>query len=284
MTSFTIADTELDGIKDQAAIIAGASSGIGLATLRRVIKHGGRVFACDLNPLPEPEASSVPFMKVDVTSWDNQLALFKAVEQKYKKIDRVVANVGVGIGVALLEDDVDDNANLLPPKLDTFNVNLVGVMYSVKLGLHYLKKNLGGGSIIMTSSVASFTPVPSPDYTVASSQKLPIRMDVLAPSWTDIPIMSPELNAMIGDKVQSPDVIGRSAVLLMLDKERHGDMLFGQDGKFLDLEKWRERIPCIHAQDSSYCKSGDIAGGCTGAAGVWVDVNPSGLCWHPGVL
>ncbi|KAL7774084.1 hypothetical protein CFE70_004053 [Pyrenophora teres f. teres 0-1] len=155
MTSFTIADSELDGIKDQAAIIAGASSGIGLATLRRVIKHGGRVFACDLNPLPEPEASSVPFMKVDVTSWDNQLALFKAVEQKYKKIDRVVANAGVGIGVALLEDDVDDNANLLPPKLDTFNVNL----------------------------------------------KLPIRMDVLAPSWTDIPIMSPELNAMIGDKV-----------------------------------------------------------------------------------
>ncbi|KAK1907812.1 hypothetical protein P3342_006141 [Pyrenophora teres f. teres] len=140
-------------------------------------------------------------MKVDVTSWDNQLALFKAVEQKYKKIDRVVANAGVGIGVALLEDDVDDNANLLPPKLDTFNVNLVGVMYSVKLGLHYLKKNPGGGSIIMTSSAASFTPVPSPDYTVASSQKLPIRMDVLAPSWTDIPIMSPELNAMIGDKV-----------------------------------------------------------------------------------
>ncbi|EFQ94993.1 hypothetical protein PTT_07161 [Pyrenophora teres f. teres 0-1] len=165
MTSFTIADSELDGIKDQAAIIAGASSGIGLATLRRVIKHGGRVFACDLNPLPEPEASSVPFMKVDVTSWDNQLALFKAVEQKYKKIDRVVANAGVGIGVALLEDDVDDNANLLPPKLDTFNVNLVGVMYSVKLGLHYLKKNPGGGSIIMTSSAASFTPVPSPDYT-----------------------------------------------------------------------------------------------------------------------
>ncbi|CAA9960626.1 Short-chain dehydrogenase/reductase SDR [Pyrenophora teres f. maculata] len=165
MRSFTIADSELDDIKDQVAIITGASSGIGLATLRRVIKHGGKVFACDRNPLPEPEASSVPFMKVDVTSWDNQLALFKAAEQKYKKIDHVVANAGVGIGVTLLKDNVDDNGNLLPPKLDTFNVDLVGVMYTVKLGLHYLKKNPGGGSIIMTSSAASFTPVPSPDYT-----------------------------------------------------------------------------------------------------------------------
>ena len=53
----------------------GASSGIGLATLRRIIKHGGRVYAADLNPLPEPEANSVPFSKVDVTDWKQQLEL-----------------------------------------------------------------------------------------------------------------------------------------------------------------------------------------------------------------
>lgn len=55
--------------------LAGASSGIGLATLRRIIKHGGRVYAGDLNPLPLPEADEVPFTKVDVTDWKQQVEL-----------------------------------------------------------------------------------------------------------------------------------------------------------------------------------------------------------------
>jgi hypothetical protein len=40
-----------------------------------VRKHGGKVFAGDVNFLPEPEASEVPFMKVDVTSWGEQVEL-----------------------------------------------------------------------------------------------------------------------------------------------------------------------------------------------------------------
>ena len=55
--------------------VVGASSGIGLATLRRIVKHGGKVYAGDINALPEPEADSVPFSKVDVTDWRQQLEL-----------------------------------------------------------------------------------------------------------------------------------------------------------------------------------------------------------------
>lgn len=55
--------------------LLGASSGIGLATLRRIVKHGGKVYAADLNPLPESEEASVPFSKVDVTDWKQQVEL-----------------------------------------------------------------------------------------------------------------------------------------------------------------------------------------------------------------
>jgi hypothetical protein len=40
-----------------------------------VRSHGGKVFASDVNPLPEPEATEVPFMKVDVTSWKEQVEM-----------------------------------------------------------------------------------------------------------------------------------------------------------------------------------------------------------------
>jgi NAD(P)-dependent dehydrogenase (short-subunit alcohol dehydrogenase family) len=150
---------------------SGASSGIGLATLRRVIQHGGKVFASDITPLPEPEASSVPFLKADVTSWNEQLSVFKAAEEKYGKIDHAFANAGIGRSTSFLEEDVDENGNLLPPKLNTINVNLIGVMYTVKLAIYYLKKNPNGGSIVMTGSASGFMRIPAEDYS-ASHQAL----------------------------------------------------------------------------------------------------------------
>jgi NAD(P)-dependent dehydrogenase (short-subunit alcohol dehydrogenase family) len=147
----------------------GASSGIGLATLQRVTKHGGKVFACDLNPLPEPEASSVPFMKVDVSSWEEQLELFKAAQKKYGHIDHVFANAGIIPSMTLLQDDVDENGDILPPKKDTINVNLIGCIYTVKLAIHYIKMDPKGGSIVMTASGSSFSRFPGADYSMLSS-------------------------------------------------------------------------------------------------------------------
>lgn len=120
MTSFNISDEQLDEIKDQVVVITGASSGIGLAALRRVIKHGGKPFASDLNPLPEPERSSVPFFKANVTSWTEQVALFKAAEKHYGKIDHVFANAGIRPSISLLEEDVDENGDV---SYDTLNLS-----------------------------------------------------------------------------------------------------------------------------------------------------------------
>jgi len=39
------------------------------------------------------------------------------------------------------------------------------------------------------------------------------------------------------DRIQSPDVVARSVVVLMVDKERHGELLYSQEGKFLEMEK-----------------------------------------------
>ncbi|OAL47648.1 NAD(P)-binding protein [Pyrenochaeta sp. DS3sAY3a] len=247
MTSFLIPDEALAGINDQVVII----TGIGLATLRRVLKHGGKVFASDLNPLPSPENGTVPFMKVNVTSWAEQLAMFKAAEKEYGKIDHVFANAGVQPTVSLLEDDVDENGDLLPPRLDTFNVNMTGAVYTVKLGIHFLKRNPNGGSIVATASVSSFTRFPATDYTAAKhgvlglvralyshlSPKLPIRINAIAPSWTDTGMMPREVLVALGEGgYQSADVVGRSVTLLMTDSARHGELIYSDRGEFRDLE------------------------------------------------
>ena len=66
---------------------------------------------------------------------------------------------------------------------------------------------------------------------------LPIRVNAIAPSWTATGIVADELRDAVGAaEFQSPDVPARSAVLLMADGERHGDMVFVEKGRFLECE------------------------------------------------
>ncbi|KAF2265986.1 NAD(P)-binding protein [Lojkania enalia] len=251
LSCITISDSDLEGIKDQVVIVTGASSGIGLATVKRLIQHGAKVFVSDLQELPEPERSQIPFLETDVTSWSGQVALFKAAKDKYGVIHHVFANAGISSGTALLGKDVDDNGNLLPPDLKVINVNLIGLMYTVKLGIHYIKQNPKGGSIVMAASASSFTRFAPSDYTTSKHgvygllrslyctlyPNMPVRINAIAPSWTDTGIISADLIEAVGkENVQSPDVPARSVIALMADKNRHGQMIYSQNGKFWDIE------------------------------------------------
>ncbi|KAF2713368.1 NAD(P)-binding protein [Pleomassaria siparia CBS 279.74] len=258
MASFTISDSDFADIKDKVVIVTGASSGIGLATVKRLLTHGAKVYAADLNPPPEPEASRVSFLKVDVTSWAQQLALFKAAFAECRRVDHVFANAGINSTALLTEDDVDENGDLLPPKLNTINVNLIGVMYTVKLGIYYIGKNVDGGSIVMTassSSVQRFTPT---DYTTAKHgvlgllrslygnlyPKVPIRINAIAPSWTETGIVPKKIISLLGpDGFQSPDVVARSVLYLFASPTTpHGQLVYSDKGRFWDTEGGEEGL------------------------------------------
>lgn len=66
---------------------------------------------------------------------------------------------------------------------------------------------------------------------------LPLRINAIAPSWTATGIIPPGAVGAIGEaEFQSSDVPARSAVLLMADGKRHGEMVFSEKGKFMELE------------------------------------------------
>ncbi|KAF2193209.1 NAD(P)-binding protein [Zopfia rhizophila CBS 207.26] len=256
MTSFTISDDDLQSLKDQVVVITGGSSGIGLATVKRLLGIGAKVVVGDLNEPPEPEKSQVTYLKVDATSWKEQLELFKKAKEKYGTVNHAFANAGIKPTVSLLEDDVDKNGDLLPPKLDTINVNLIGVMYTIKLAIYYIKQNSEGGSIVISGSGSSFRRFSPTDYTTTKHgvtglvrslygnlhPTIPIRVNAIAPSWTDTGILSREMFAAMGDLVQPADVVARSVILLMADKNRHGEMIYSECGKFWEIEKGEDGL------------------------------------------
>jgi hypothetical protein len=66
---------------------------------------------------------------------------------------------------------------------------------------------------------------------------LPIRINAVAPSWTDTPIMPREVVAALGEgNYQSPDVVARSVVLLMANGKRCGELVHSDRGKYTEME------------------------------------------------
>ncbi|KAF2816905.1 putative oxidoreductase,short chain dehydrogenase [Mytilinidion resinicola] len=250
MTEVRIKESDLDSLKNQVVVITGGSSGIGLATVQLLLKLGAKVVVGDINPPPEPEAAHVTFLKTDVASFAEQSALFKRALEVHGVINHVFANAGVAKTTSLLDDELDDDGNLKAPDLITYNVNLIGCMYTTRLGVFYLKKNPKGGSIVVTGSASSYQGFSVVDYCTAKhgvlgltrsvTAHLPptlnIRINCLAPDWTDTSLVRGVDFHLLGVPVQNSKAVALSAALCMADGTRKGQVIYSREGRYTELE------------------------------------------------
>lgn len=77
----------------------------------------------------EAKGGKATAVKCDVTSWDEQVALFKHGIKTYGALDIVFANAGIGEhgGEWLSNKKVLANGDPVKPDLSTLTVNLIGV-------------------------------------------------------------------------------------------------------------------------------------------------------------
>jgi len=149
----------LDG---KVAIITGAASGIGRGSALCLAKEGAAVVAADLNSqggeqvIAEIAAGGgrAVFQHTDVTNEADVQALVGRAIQEYGRLDVMFNNAGLagasGPIEAVSADDWDK----------TMAVLLRAVFLGIKHAVPPMRK-AGGGSIISTSSVASYLPAPN---------------------------------------------------------------------------------------------------------------------------
>ncbi|KAI1504002.1 15-hydroxyprostaglandin dehydrogenase [Biscogniauxia marginata] len=160
----------------KSVVITGGASGLGLAMTTHFASQGHIVTILDLNNESglgvAAEISSqypqaiVTFKKADVTSWQALATAFKEIHHEHGRVDVAIANAGISEqGISSLA--VLDESEPSQPNLKTLDVNLTGVIYTVKLAIHYIQKNTpdtstgSRGSIICTASNAGLYPFPS---------------------------------------------------------------------------------------------------------------------------
>ncbi|NMH98771.1 SDR family NAD(P)-dependent oxidoreductase [Pseudonocardia acidicola] len=138
----------------KAALVTGGASGIGRATVARLLAEGWQVVLADLNAetgKATADELGATFVRTDVAQEDDVAAAVAATVDAFGRIDCVVNNAGVGGAFgALTEIEVQDWDY-------TFAVLVRSVFLGIKHGALAMRAAGRGGSIVNTASVAAFS-------------------------------------------------------------------------------------------------------------------------------
>ncbi|MEU0158322.1 3-oxoacyl-ACP reductase [Streptomyces sp. NPDC006261] len=133
----------------RAAVVTGAGSGIGLATVRRLAAEGALVVCADVDEVSGKAAAEEAgglFVRTDVTDAGQVDALFKAAFDTYGSVDIAFNNAGIS---------PPDDDSILETGLEAWRrvqeVNLTSVYLCCKAAIPYMRTR-GKGSIINTAS------------------------------------------------------------------------------------------------------------------------------------
>lgn len=219
-------------IEGAVAVVTGGASGLGRATVDRIIAAGGKVVIADL-PSSDGESvaqeigASARFVPADVTETEQMNAVFDAADEM-GTLRAVVHCAGRGGPIRV----VDRQGN--PGSLETYEmvvrINLIGSFNVLRLGAARMARNepLDGerGVVIMTASVAAFEgqigqiPYASAKagivgMTIVAARDLAthqIRVCTIAPGTFDTPILTrvkPEVREALAAAVPHPRRLGQ---------------------------------------------------------------------------
>lgn len=132
------------------AVVTGGASGIGAATVRRLLDDGARVAALDLEADGVPEGALA--VRTDVTDDASVRAAVERVLAEWGRLDVVVNNAGIG-AQGTVEDNPDDEW------FRVLDVNVLGMVRVARAALPALRRS-PSAAIVNTGSIVATAGLP----------------------------------------------------------------------------------------------------------------------------
>jgi NAD(P)-dependent dehydrogenase (short-subunit alcohol dehydrogenase family) len=180
-------------LEGKIAVITGGATGIGLATAKRFVAEGARVFITGRRRAELDAAAAA--IQADSAKNADLDRLYAEVKESAGKIDILFANAGGGSRAALgriTEEHFDD----------IFSRNVKGVLFTVQKALPLL---VDGASVILTGSTVGT--IGTPALSVYSASKAAVRN--FARSWTmDLKHRGIRVNVLSPGATLTPGLLG----------------------------------------------------------------------------
>lgn len=214
---------ELEG---KIAVVTGAASGMGLATVKELVSAGARVYGIDLRQQALDAAladiDAAEGFAADVSDSAAVAAVFDRIRTEHGRLDILVNAAGVPTPSRAQQEWVDDiNGQMVAAAKDgrafapefiegisdedfgrVMAINVTGSFYTMRAAAPLLKA-AGGGSITNFSSIAGLLGIPMPSYyptskaavigltRAAAAELAPfgIRVNAIAPAGIDTPML-----------------------------------------------------------------------------------------------
>ena len=186
----------------KVALVTGGNGGIGLGFAEGLVEHGADVCIWGTNEAKNDaakarleairEGAKVAALRCDVADEQAVVDAFAQTLETFGRVDSCFANAGVGGGGAQFD------AMTRAEWHRVFDVNMDGVMFTLREAVKHMKAN-GGGSLVVTSSgTARFGAAGSEHYSatkagvIALIQSLAvgqarygIRANAIIPGWIE---------------------------------------------------------------------------------------------------
>jgi NAD(P)-dependent dehydrogenase (short-subunit alcohol dehydrogenase family) len=250
----------VDGrLAGRVAVVTGAGSGIGLATLRRFSAEGARVVAVDLDEASGQAAADEvggTFVACDVSDEPAVAGLFDRVVTDFGRVDVAFNNAGIS---------PTDDDSILTTGLDTWErvqrVNLTSVYLCCKYAIAPMQRQ-GKGSIINTASFVAVMGAATSQISYTASKggvlamtrelgvqfaREGIRVNALCPG----PVATPLLMELFA---KDPERAARRLVHIPM-------------GRFAEPEEIAATVAFLASDDASFITASTflVDGGLTGA-------------------
>jgi NAD(P)-dependent dehydrogenase (short-subunit alcohol dehydrogenase family) len=232
------------------AVVTGGSTGMGLATAKRLVQEGiDHVFITGrrkdaLDAAVAEIGKNVTAVQGDVASLSDLDRLYDAVKKHHRPIDIIFANAGL----AKLAPFGTVNEEFFDLH---FDANVKGLFFSVQKGLPFMKD---GGSIILTGSIADIKGFSA--MSVYSATKAAVRS--FARTWTnDLRDRRIRVNVLSPGHIDTPimESLQQGEALTKMKKEMENNVPLGRLG---DPDEIAKAVSFLASDEASYVSGTEL--------------------------